>query len=118
MCGEEGVTFFESVLVSIGAEDDAFLGDACFEGVAGAGGEGSAGGEFFTTLADGEVEVVVFEVEGPAVVGAALGGDYAGGGEAVELGGDGEGAVGDVGGCFGGEGVAGFEVEDFFAGGF
>ena len=97
MCGEEGVTFFESAPVSIGAEDDAFLGDACFEGVAGAGGEGSAGGEFFTTLADGEVEVVVFEVEGPAVVGSTLCGDNSGGGEGFELRGDGEGAVGKVG---------------------
>ena len=97
MCGEEGVTFFERVLVSIGAEDDAFLGDACFEGVAGAGGEGSAGGEFFTTLADGEVEVVVFEVEGPAVVGSSLGNDDAGGGEGFELRGDGERTVREIG---------------------
>lgn len=97
MGGDEGGSFLHTDTLIIGAEDQGFFGDAGFERALGVGWDWGADGEGFSVAAGGEAEVVVFDKESPASGGAALSCDHSLGGEFFELGGDGEGAVGDIG---------------------
>ena len=97
VAGDERGSFFGSDAFVVSAEDEGFFGDAGFEWAFGISGDGGGNGKGFSVAAGGEVEVFAFDEEGPARGGTTLCGDHSLGGEFFELGGDGEGAVGDGG---------------------